>query len=119
MMTDTPLTDLTYLEDFSDNDREFVREMIETFLKKSGNDLQRITDALAASDWQQLYEAVHKIKPSITFMGIHALKDDVVVLEQYAQQRAHLDEVPALVERTVNVCRRAIVELEALLPRYA
>ncbi|MGB3618521.1 MAG: Hpt domain-containing protein [Catalinimonas sp.] len=113
------VTDLSYLEAFGDNDREFIHDMIETFLRKVHDDLTQMQIAAEGSNWRAVYEAAHKLKPSVTFMGIHPIKEDIVTLERYAHEGTDPNETLRLVERVRQVCEGAATELEQKLSQYA
>ena len=110
--------DLTYLIEFSADDRAFIREMIETFLEKTPYDMERLQTALADSNWTVVREVAHKMKPSVTFLGLHALKDDVATLEQVVKEEGSTEIIQTLGRKVVTVCRRAIEELRVELLVY-
>lgn len=74
--------DLTYLKNVSNGDAEFIREITNTFLETTPLTLQDIKAQLSDRNWSQLAKVAHKIKPSITLLGIHSLKDKIIQLEQ-------------------------------------
>jgi hypothetical protein len=48
------------------------------FLESMPGNINEITQSAASGNWEQVAKIVHKIKPTITLMGIHSLKDKVV-----------------------------------------
>ncbi|SDK37859.1 HPt (histidine-containing phosphotransfer) domain-containing protein [Catalinimonas alkaloidigena] len=110
--------DLTYLIEFSDDDHEFIRDMIETFLENTPEDLHRLRVALVQDDWPAVRDVAHKIKPSVTFLGLHALKEDIVVLERLAKQGKPAEMIRALSQKLMAVCQRATEELRVELLVY-
>lgn len=73
--------DLTYLKTVSNNNQEFIQEIVATFLESMPKSIEDIKTYLEAKDWAQLGKVVHKIKPTITLMGIHQLRDKILELE--------------------------------------
>jgi CheY-like chemotaxis protein/HPt (histidine-containing phosphotransfer) domain-containing protein len=82
--------DLSYLIKASDNNQEFIQEIINTFLDSMPKTIEEIQTQLQLKNWEHLAKVVHKIKPSITLMGIHHLKDRIALLEH--ETRTNLDE---------------------------
>ncbi|MBX2963198.1 MAG: response regulator [Cyclobacteriaceae bacterium] len=76
------LFDLSYLKKVSDNNEEFILEMIQTFVHAIPDSLDKLTESVREADWLKTSRLVHQIKPSLTLMGIHALKDTAVILEE-------------------------------------
>ena len=72
---------------------------------------------MKAKDWKLLRLVVHKMKPSIMFTGLTEIINDVPLLEEYAAEESHLDDIPALVDKIKKVCTEAIVELKEELKK--
>jgi PAS domain S-box-containing protein len=75
------LFDLTYLKKASGNNQEFINEMMQTFVTTIPPLLKEIQTASKKSDWVKTAKVVHQIKPSLTLMGIHALRDQLLEIE--------------------------------------
>jgi PAS domain S-box-containing protein len=73
--------DLSYLRSLSNNDQAFITEMIGSVLKNLPLSIAAIRKYSQTSEWSALAEEVHKIKPSITLMGLHYLKESVEQIE--------------------------------------
>lgn len=82
-VTNTPLYDLTGLEELSHGDEKFVKHMLQFFVKVSNEAITELEDALENSDYQQISKTAHRIKPSIDNMGIVTLKDKIRALEKF------------------------------------
>lgn len=76
------LYDLSYLKKVSNDNQEFIDEMVQTFVQTIPHSLDQLETALRLSDWLKVSRLVHQIKPSLALMGIHALKDSAVILEE-------------------------------------
>jgi len=82
MHEEKTLYDLSYLKKVSNDNEEFIREMVQTFIQTIPDSLDQLEDSVRQSDWLRTSRLVHQIKPSLTLMGIHALKDTAVILEE-------------------------------------
>jgi PAS domain S-box-containing protein len=80
------LVDLSYLRKMSNNNQDFINEIIGTFLESMPGNINEINQNAAQGNWEQVAKLVHKIKPTITLMGIHSLKDKIVALEREAKE---------------------------------
>lgn len=110
--------DLKHLEELSGGNPEFIIEMIDVFLKDTPPELTLMNEALAAEDWPKLKGVVHKIKPSIAFLGIKKLEGIIFDTEQYAGKAENLDKIPDLVREIDTICNKAFEELKEKLKSF-
>ncbi|MCG8307870.1 MAG: ATP-binding protein [Cytophagales bacterium] len=103
--------DLTYLREMSDNDLDFIRDMIQSFINQSPKDVQNIWFHFENDELDEVANLVHKIKPSITFMGIHELKDLVVDIEDQAKHKK-IDLLNKNLRILDDICAKAVTELK-------
>jgi len=61
--------DLTYLNEISGGDKEFIAEMIETFLEETPKDIAELEKLLATENWAGIGLVAHKLKSSIKMFG--------------------------------------------------
>lgn len=85
-VTTHALVDLSYLRKMSNNNQDFIKEIIGTFLESMPANVNEINQSADQGNWEQVAKLVHKIKPTITLMGIHSLKDKIVALEHEAKE---------------------------------
>jgi PAS domain S-box-containing protein len=74
--------DLSYLKTISNNNTKFIEEMIEAFLTSIPKSIEDIRNFSNQNNFTELARAVHKIKPSLTLMGLQELKDLAVDMEE-------------------------------------
>ncbi len=77
--------DFSYLENVSGNNKSFIREIAEAFIKSIPSSIQELDQHSENENWTELARVAHKIKPSITLLGVHNLKDKIVKLEEVAK----------------------------------
>jgi PAS domain S-box-containing protein len=104
------VTDLTYLREMSDNDKNFVTGMIQSFVQQTPKDLENIWFHFTNEEYDEVANLVHKIKPSITFMGIYQLRDLVLEIEENAKKR-RLETLESQIREFDKVCHLAFDEL--------
>ncbi|NJN25912.1 MAG: PAS domain S-box protein [Cyclobacteriaceae bacterium] len=103
--------DLTYLKEMSDNDQGFIHDMVKSFINQAPRDIENIWFHFASEEYDDLANIIHKIKPSVTFMGIHALKDLVLSIEDNAKSR-RIEPLKDQLDKFEHICRMAITELK-------
>ena len=64
--------DLKYLFEFSNGDRHFVIDMVETYLRETPAVLEKLERGLAAQNWEQVRKTVHQLKPNFMMLGMEA-----------------------------------------------
>ena len=105
-------TDLSYLVSICGDDPEFKKEMIETFLNNTPPLINEMKDLLKTSEWKKIGDIAHKIKPSITFMGIHSAKDLILDLEMKGRQQDGVSDIPLMIDKFEDICTKAFIELQ-------
>lgn len=108
---DLPVIDLSYLKKVSNNNGQFIQEIVASFLESMPTTVEDIKIQLAQKNWEQLSRVVHKIKPTITLMGIHHLKDKIVLLEQESKNGQNEIIIQELAEEVSLFLSRAIKSL--------
>jgi len=111
--------DLTYLKELANGSNQFMNEMLTLFIAQTPEALDNIEKHFQNKDWKSLRGTVHKMKPSVSFMGLKAIENDVRRIEEAAANETGLDQLPALIANVKNVCKEAIIELKDELKNYA
>jgi PAS domain S-box-containing protein len=104
------LYDLNYLKTISDDNREFIREMVETFIQSIPNLLNDMDEAMHLGEWDKVSRIAHQIKPSLTLLGIHRLKESALQIEDISVT-TDIDTAKRLVNKFVLACNDAITQL--------
>jgi PAS domain S-box-containing protein len=108
------MIDLSYLRKVSNNDAEFVREMITALLKSLPESIEEIRVYTKEKNWNSLARTLHKIKPSLSMMGIPSLKNKAVELEELCRTKKEIKTLPDTITSFVNQMKHAISELKSL-----
>jgi len=111
MSSNERLTDLTYLKEASSENYNFIKEMIGIFLNQTPEYLDSLKENSENQKWDEFKKVLHKLKPTITMMGMK--KGDLLVKEMESLIKSQsMDEVPPLFAELENMCRQAFVELQ-------
>ena len=104
--------DLAYLRSISDNNQEFLQDMIQTFVQSTPPVLKEMQDAVAAKNWKKLSRLAHQIKPSFGLMGMDALRKTVFAIEENAEAKANLDELVITTRAFIRDCTDVVDALK-------
>lgn len=109
---------LKFLEKETLNEATVLVLLIELFFKDLKEYMQLLEIKVKERDWQTLYKATHKIKPSISMFGITKLEPVIFALEKIFKEETDLENIDSLVRKCktiiVNVKRELKVELKTL-----
>ncbi|BDC99365.1 Hpt domain-containing protein [Persicobacter psychrovividus] len=109
------MIDLTYLKSICDGDTDFMNDMIETFLQGTPDMIKQMKEACQSQDWARLGALAHKVKPSISFMGISSLEALILEIEHSGKDAKNLDKMAGMVEEFEQGCEAAYVELREVM----
>ena len=73
--------DLTTIYAISDGNTEFLNQLLVVFTDSVGQDLNIMKQAAANSNWVEVGQVAHKIKPSLSHFGITSLVEVIRGLE--------------------------------------
>lgn len=104
--------DLTYLKEIANGSNEFIKEMIETFIFQTPPLLENMKKYLAEKKWIELSGLAHKMKPTVDFIGIHAIRETVKNIENFSREQTNLDALPGMLDQVTEACLKAIGELK-------
>ena len=105
------VTDLAYLREMSDNDKNFISDMIQSFIHQTPKDIENIWFHFSNEEYDEVSNLIHKIKPSITFMGIYALSDFILEMEDNAKKRK-VEILEQQLRKFDTICNQAFLELK-------
>lgn len=79
--------DLTFLKQISDNDQDFINDVLNTFLDEMPKDITQMNQALTDQDITMVGRMAHKTKSTLQTLGLLELKDLALKIEQLAKQQ--------------------------------
>ncbi|WP_223552054.1 Hpt domain-containing protein [Aestuariivivens sp. NBU2969] len=72
------------VRELADNDEDFILTLAETFVEEVSEDVARLKDAVAAKNYQEAYQAAHKMKPTIDLFELGIL-DDLIEVQDWGK----------------------------------
>ncbi len=104
---------LDYLSRRTKSDPKLMMEMIALYLEQIPPLVAIVKESLITKDWDAMYEAIHKIIPSFSIMGIGGdIESNAMKIQDYAKAKQEIDVIPDLVLQLETICTQACAELE-------
>jgi PAS domain S-box-containing protein len=111
------LTNLSYLQNLAKGDAAFMKDMLQTFILQMPQYMKNLKDATENGSWEEVRITAHKMNSPLNMLGVVHLEEIIRKIEEYALNKVHLDEVPALVATTEDICSKALTELKSQLEK--
>jgi PAS domain S-box-containing protein len=108
--------DLSYLRSISDNNEQFLSEMMQTFVQSMPPVLAEMSTCLSEKNWYRLSRLAHQVKPSFGLMGMDDLRKTVFYIEQNADQKTNLAELSEVTSRFIEDCHGVVNALAREIP---
>ena len=100
------------VRELADNDEDFVMALAATFLEEVPEDAERLKKAVAEKDYNEAYQAAHKMKPTIDLFELGVL-DDLIVLQDWGKfAKTDLDVTNEL-EIVITAVENTVAEIKA------
>ncbi len=84
------------VRELADNDEDFIEVLAATFLEEVSEDAARLKKAVAEKDYQEVYQAAHKMKPTIDLFELGVLDVLIEVQDWGKFTKTDLDIKPQL-----------------------
>lgn len=96
----------------SDNDPEFVMQIIELFITEVPEDLKQIETGIENKDHKQAYAYAHKIKPTLDLLGMSMAYEEILQVEAWTRAEGKKKEIEATFESIQSQVDKAIKEIK-------
>ncbi|MDR7210657.1 Hpt domain-containing protein [Flavobacterium piscis] len=77
----------------SDNDAEFVNQILRLFVTEIPEDLQQVREGIKKKDHKHAYSYAHKIKPTLDLMGLNVAFEEILQVEAWAKSEGKKKEI--------------------------
>jgi HPt (histidine-containing phosphotransfer) domain-containing protein len=95
--------DLTYLDSLIGDDAETKQVILSTLLEEVPEEIQKLKDALASSDWNELHEVSHKLKSTLAYIGNDAIFNVNQDIMMAARNMENLEQIPAWLDSVATL----------------
>lgn len=96
----------------SDNDEEFVMQIIDLFVSEVPVDLKQIEQGIKEKDHKLAYSYAHKIKPTLDLLGMSMAYEEILQVEAWTKIEGKRKEIEATFESIQSQVDKAIKEIK-------
>lgn len=96
----------------SDNDPEFVMQIITLFVTEVPLDMKQIDLGIQTKDHKLAYSYAHKIKPSLDLMGMNVAFQEILEVEAWTKREGKRKEIEPTFESIESQVDKAVREIK-------
>lgn len=96
----------------SDNDSEFVIQIVTLFVNEIPNDLAEVKQGIKNKDHNHAYTYAHKIKPSLDLLGLKVAFEEILQIEAWTKREGKSKEIDETFKSVKHQVKDAIKELK-------
>jgi HPt (histidine-containing phosphotransfer) domain-containing protein len=96
----------------SDDDPEFVIQIVTLFVKEIPDDLADIKEGIKKNDHKHAYSYAHKIKPSLDLLGLKTAFEEILQVEAWTKAEGEKKEIKETFKSIKNQVEEAVKELK-------
>jgi hypothetical protein len=95
----------------SDNDPDFVNEILNLFVTEVPDDLYQIGEGIKKKDHKHAYAYAHKIKPTLDLLGLNVAFEEILQIEAWTKTEGKKKEIIETYKSVKTQVKDAIKEL--------
>lgn len=111
------IINLTYIEEVAAGDREFIHEMIETFMRQVPEFVTHMQEHYVERDYQLLAKEAHTAKSSVMLFGLDGLAQRLKEFQLQAEKGVNPGTYVDYIKEFEQTCLTAISQLEEELKK--
>lgn len=115
MAANTPLIDLSYINDVLSGDKKFLKEFSEAAILSFTEFCENYTLYLTSRQQDELRKAGHKIKPVAQMLNVQPLLDIYESSKELLNEQAGDEELKKSAEKMHEICASIIAELKQII----
>jgi HPt (histidine-containing phosphotransfer) domain-containing protein len=96
----------------SDNDSDFVLEIVRIFVVEIPVDLKKMECGIKEKDYNQAFAFAHKIKPSLELLGMLIAHEEIIQVERWSEAKGKRKQIEATYESIKRQIEKAIKEIK-------
>ena len=95
----------------SDNDPDFVKQIITLFVTEVPMDLIQIKQGIREKDYKLAYSFAHKIKPSLDLLGMNVAFEEILQIEAWTKNEGKRKQIKDTFDSVENQIEKAVKEI--------
>jgi PAS domain S-box-containing protein len=114
-MQQLPLLDLSFLYDISENDPNYIYDVIDLFLSAMPDGLAKLEKLIyETKDWDEINKQAHFLKSSVSVINIREMYNNLAQIETLSRQRTSMTEIKEILKDTVATFSEALPQLQKI-----
>jgi PAS domain S-box-containing protein len=101
--------DLSYLRSISNNNEEFIQEMMQTFVQTMPGVLDQMRESLVDKNYEKISRLAHQVKPSFTLLGIHDQRPNILFIEENGKAKTSISELVKVTSQFIQACEKLVI----------
>jgi HPt (histidine-containing phosphotransfer) domain-containing protein len=100
------------VRELADNDEDFIASLAEAFLEEVPEDAERLKNAVAEKNYQEAYQAAHKMKPTVDLFELGVL-DKLIEVQDWGKFTKTEEDVTTQLEIVLTAVEKARAEIKS------
>jgi len=96
----------------SDNDPEFVMQIVTLFVTEVPEDLLQIKEGIKKKDHKHAYAFAHKVKPTLDLLGLNVAFEEILQVEAWTKAEGEKKEIKETFKSIKSQVSDAVKELK-------
>ncbi len=96
----------------SDNDPEFVNQVVTLFVTEVPQDLLQIKLGIKTKDHKLAYSYAHKIKPTLDLLGMTMAFEEILQIEAWSKREGKRKEINDTFDSVESQIEKAVKEIK-------
>jgi HPt (histidine-containing phosphotransfer) domain-containing protein len=96
----------------SDNDSEFVHQILTLFVTEVPDDLEQVKEGIKKKDHKHAYAYAHKIKPTLDLLGLNVAFEEILQVEAWTKVEGKKKDIKETFKSIKNQVEEAIKEIK-------
>ena len=103
---------LDYLNSISGGDKDFIKDMVQTFLSNVPEELQKMRQLVEKKEWVSVGSEAHRFASNLVFFELNKLRDIAVEIEILGTAQKETSKISGLLILLDEGCSLIIKELK-------
>ena len=96
----------------SDDDKDFVLQIINLFLEEVPQDVLKIKEGINEKDHSKAYAFSHKTKPTLDLLGLDAAREEILQIEQWTKELGKKKDIKEVFKSMSSRIELAVAEVK-------
>ncbi len=110
--------DFTELQEISRGDTNFIVKIIDIVLGQLNELILTMPVLLEKKDWNGVYSMVHIIKPSLHYIGVKELKNEIKAIEEFLLEKKQRENIADIIFDVIISSKEVIKMLKIEKEKY-